>query len=718
MTFMTNSLLFAQTLGASLDDWDWATLGIYFALLLGLAWWVVSQKNESSKDYFLAGKKAGWLVIGASLFASNIGSEHLVGLAGTGASDGMAMAHYELHAWCLLVLGWIMVPFYERSGIFTTPEFLEKRYSPSARWILSLISLVAYVFTKISVTLFAGGIVFKALFPVEFIPGISNFWVGAVGMVLITGLYTILGGLRAVLYTELLQTVVLLIGAASVLFIGLHHVGGWNELKSVAQDASLYGGYKIVLNEEEFGDPDAEVLQETLPDGTTRDLVLVSPKIDVIGANRDDEDDEISEEEGVEEAEGTPETSVAENKVEEAVADGEEEVDVEEYIAHTNRTGKYLLPSDLSREELDSIRGRVDEETWNTYFAELIAERPTIDVVVPSRVRAMADYFNLWKPNSHPKYPWFGLLFGAPVVGLWYWCTDQYIVQRTLAAKDQRAARRGTIFGAYLKLTPVFIFIVPGMIAYGLAVQGKINPEVLFDGNQAFPLLVKEVLPIGMRGIVIGGLLAALMSSLASVFNSCSTLFTMDVYKKFAPNASEKRMVWVGRLATGVMVFLGLLWIPTIALMKGSLYNYLQSVQSYMAPPIFAVFFIGVFSRRVNAAGCLTALVAGFVLGMARLGCEILNELMPFMEGSFLRWFATTSYTFMCIYLTVICILLLYGVSFLTPKPTQEHLQGLTYATATVEQKAETRASWNWVDVLASCGLIAIIVCIYVYFIG
>ena len=738
MAFMTNSLLFAQTLGATLDDWDWATLGIYFALLLGLAWWVVSQKNESSKDYFLAGKKAGWLVIGASLFASNIGSEHLVGLAGTGASDGMAMAHYELHAWCLLVLGWIMVPFYERSGIFTTPEFLEKRYSPSARWILSLISLVAYVFTKISVTLFAGGIVFKALFPVEFIPGISNFWVGAVGMVLITGLYTILGGLRAVLYTELLQTVVLLIGAASVLFIGLHHVGGWNELKTVAQDANLYGGYKIVLNEDEFGDPNAEVLQETLPDGTTRDLVLVSPKIDVIGVNRDD-DDEISEENGVEGVEEATETSVAEtetgengetvaeNNVEESVPvegenaladDEEEEIDVEEYIAKTNRTGKYLLLSDLSREEIASIKDRVDEDTWNAYFAELSSERPSIDVVVPNRVRAMADYFNLWKPNSHPKYPWFGLLFGAPVVGLWYWCTDQYIVQRTLAATDQRAARRGTIFGAYLKLTPVFIFIVPGMIAYGLAVQGKINPEVLFDGNQAFPLLVKEVLPIGMRGIVIGGLLAALMSSLASVFNSCSTLFTMDVYKKFAPNASEKRMVWVGRLATGVMVFLGLLWIPTIALMKGSLYNYLQSVQSYMAPPIFAVFFIGVFSRRVNAAGCLTALIAGFVLGMARLGCEILNELMPFMDGSFLQWFATTSYTFMCIYLTVICILLLYGVSYLTPKPTQEHLQGLTYATATVEQKAETRASWNWVDVLASCGLIAIIICIYVYFIG
>ena len=738
MTFLTNSLLFAQSTGAALDTWDWATLGIYFALLLGLAWWVVSQKNESSKDYFLAGKKAGWIVIGASLFASNIGSEHLVGLAGTGASDGMAMAHYELHAWCLLVLGWIMVPFYERSGIFTTPEFLEKRYSPSARWILSLISLVAYIFTKISVTLFAGGIVFKALFPVEFIPGISNFWVGAIGMVLITGLYTILGGLRAVLYTELLQTVVLLVGAASVLFIGLHQVGGWNALKSVTQDVDLYGGYKIVLNEEDFGKPNPPVLQETLEDGTTRDLVLVAPKIaSTFTAPQDDEEETAvengSETEGAVENAGetTEELVVEEQTTEEVVevAEGKEAAATEgELIAEGeveeeafdpgNRAGKYLLLSDLTSEEVASIKKRVDKETWDSYFANFNAARPTIDVVVPNHVREMADYFNLWKPNSHPKYPWFGLLFGAPVVGLWYWCTDQYIVQRTLAATDQRAARRGTIFGAYLKLTPVFIFIVPGMIAYGLAVQGKINPEVLFDGNQAFPLLVKEVLPIGVRGVVIGGLLAALMSSLASVFNSCSTLFTMDVYKKFAPNASEKRMVWVGRIATGVMVFLGLLWIPTIALMKGSLYNYLQSVQSYMAPPIFAVFFVGVFSRRVNAAGCLSALVAGFVLGMARLGCEIMNELMPFMEGSFLHWFATTSYTFMCIYLTVTCVALLFIVSYLTPKPTQEHLEGLTYATATAEQKAETRASWNWVDVLASCGLVAIIVSIYLYFIG
>ncbi len=675
MSSVYNALIFAQTSGATLNKWDWTTLGAYFALLLGLAWWVVSQKNDSSKDYFLAGKKAGWLIIGTSLFASNIGSEHLVGLAGTGANDGMAMAHYELQAWCLLVLGWVMIPFYERSGIFTTPEFLERRYSPSARWILSLISLVAYVFTKISVTLFAGGIVFKALFPVEIIPGISNFWVGAVGMVLITGLYTVLGGLRAVLYTELLQTLVLLVGAASVLFIGLHQVGGWKELKSVAQNADHVAGYKIVLDESEIATSSPGVLQYE-QNNEKVDVIVTRPLIDK------DLFDQVDE--------ATQDVS--------------------------KRSGNYLLPSELTIEEVEQIKDKIDTETFAQLF-EGVDRRP-MEEAIPCEVREKVDHFNLWKPNSHPKYPWFGLLFGAPIVGLWYWCTDQYIVQRTLAATDQRAARRGTIFGSYLKLTPVFIFIVPGMIAYGLAAKGQLNPEVLFDGNQAFPLLVKEVLPTGLRGIVIGGLLAALMSSLASVFNSCSTLFTMDIYKKLRPEASEKKTVLIGRIATCVMVVLGLLWIPTISMMKGSLYNYLQSVQSYMAPPIFAVFFVGVFSKRVNGYGCLAALIAGFVLGMTRLGCEILNGFRPFADGSFMQWFATTNFTFMCIYLTVVCVALLYLVSYFTPKPRTEQLEGLTYSTATPEQKAITRQSWNWVDVTATYGLLAIIIAIYMYFIG
>jgi SSS family solute:Na+ symporter len=332
--------------------------------------------------------------------------------------------------------------------------------------------------------------------------------------------------------------------------------------------------------------------------------------------------------------------------------------------------------------------------------------------------RIKADHFNLWKPNSDPQFPWFGLLFGAPSVGLWYWCTDQYIVQRTLAARNQRQARRGTIFGAYLKLTPVFLFIVPGMIAYALAVQGKIGPEVLHEPNQAFPILVKEVLPVGLKGLVVGALLAALMSSLASVFNSCSTLFTMDIYTKIRPNASEKQLVWIGRIATSVMVVLGLAWIPVIGYMPGTLYGYLQSVQAYIAPPIFAVFFLGTFYRRVNSYGCMTGLIAGFILGMCRLGVEIMHGIEPFANGTFLYLFATTSFTLVCIYLTVICSLLIVFVSLLTPAPKPEQLQGITYGSASAEQRRETRESWNALDVALTIGLLVIIVTIYTYFTG
>ncbi|MCL2624442.1 MAG: sodium:solute symporter [Planctomycetaceae bacterium] len=627
--FNFDGLLFAQASNA-LGIWDWGSLILYFVVLLGIAWWVIAQKTDSSKDYFLAGRHAGWFVIGCSLFASNIGSEHLVGLAGTGASDGMAMAHYELHAWCLLVLGWIMVPFYLRSGVYTMPEFLERRYSPSARTFLTVVSLIAYVFTKISVTLFAGGIVFKAILPVALIPNVDNFWVGAIGMVVITGLYTILGGLRAVLYTEAIQTIVMLGGAICVLVIGLQQVGGWSELKAVCQDAP-------------------------------RKVVVV------------DENDQ-----------------------------------------------KVIVNKQVENEK-----------------GEMVDEK--------------LDHFNLWKPLSHKSFPWFGLLFGAPIVGMWYWCTDQYIVQRTLAAKDQRAARRGTIFGAYLKLTPVFLFIVPGMIAYALAAQGKIGSEVLEDSSVAFPVLVKEVLPIGIKGIVIGGLLAALMSSLASVYNSSATLFTMDIYAKMRPNASETSLVWMGRLTTAAMVVLGLLWIPIIPFMGNSLYEYLQSVQAYIAPPIFAVFFLGVFLKRINAYGCMCGLVIGFCLGMLRMVMELIAKSVeaggtfanvpwlatmfnPHLDATleygklfssvpyFMEYapylFATASFTYIAIFLTVVCSLLIVGISLVTPRPKPEQVAGLTYATSTEEQRQETRVSWNKLDVILTVGLLVTIIAIYIYFRG
>ncbi len=575
-----------------MELWDWIVIGLYFGALLGVAWWVINQRQDSSADYFLAGRNVGWFVVGCSLFASNIGSEHLVGLAGTGANDGVAMAHYELHAWCLLILGWVLVPFYSRSLVFTMPEFLERRYTPAARWFLSLVSLISYVFTKIAVALFAAGIVFQTLFPEPLIGHISNFWLGAIGVVIVTGIYTVLGGLRAVVYTEVIQTVVLVIGSILLTIYGLHRLGGWDELYK-ACGTEMFNLWKPLTNKE---------------------LTL----------------------------------------------------------------------------------GNV-----------------------------------LW---TEQKFPWLGMLFCAPVVGLWYWCTDQYIVQRALAAPNQTQARRGTIFGAYLKLLPVFLFIVPGMIAYALAKTEILDPSLLDPGksNQAYPMLVRDLLPAGLRGLVVGALLAALMSSLASVFNSCSTLFTIDIYKKRRPQASEHTLVWVGRIATATMVLFGLVWIPLITMMSDTLYEYLQSVQAYIAPPIAAVFFFGVFSRRINAKGCMSGLIAGFLIGMFRLACEICtkatrpgglleqNEALArlFAEGTFLHGLATINFLYFSVILFAICAAIIVGVSLLTGAPAQTKIQGLTYATLTAEDRRATRASWNKWDVIHTCAVLGLIISVYVYFSG
>jgi len=549
---------------------DWIVVGAYFGILLAVAWWSILQRKNTATDYFLAGRHVGWFVVGASIFASNIGSEHLVGLAGAGASSGVAMAHYELHAWCVLVLGWVLLPFYMRSGVFTMPEFLERRYTPAARWFLSVVSLIAYVFTKVAVGLFAGGIVFKSLFPVNIFEGVDNFWVGAVGMVLVTGAYAILGGLRAVVYTEAIQTVVFIVSSVAISGIGLYKLGGWGELRTACG----------------------------------------------------------------------------------------------------------------------------------------------------------SEYFNLWKPLNHPEFPWLGMLFGAPIVGLWYWCTDQYIVQRALAAHNLTQARRGTICAAYMKLLPLFIFIIPGMIAFALDKSGKLieNQQVFTDEksfNQAFPVLVQAILPAGVRGLVVAGLLAALMSSLASVFNSSSTLFTIDIYKKLRPQSSEQHLVWVGRMATGVMVLLGLAWIPAMALVSDALYKYLQSVQAYIAPPIAAVFFLGLFLRRINGAGCMAGLIGGFVLGMGRLAAELYNKSYDnALAGTFLHGFATVNFLYFCIILFTVSVLLIVLVSLLTPPPRAERVKSLTYATVTTEDRQVSRASWNKWDVVHTCAVLCLILVIYWYFTG
>ena len=583
---------------------DWLVILAYFGILLGLTWWVITKAKDTADDYFLAGRNLGWAVVGASIFASNIGSEHLVGLAGSGATSGVAMAHYELHAWCLLVLGWVLVPFYMRSRVFTMPEFLERRFSPASRWVLSLISLVAYVLTKIAVGIFAGGIVFGTLLPeMQFTIGgvtLNAFWIGSVLVVLLTGLYTVLGGMRAVAYTEAVQTLILVIGSLLLTMFGLSKLGGWSAFRA-ALDPDMFNLWKP------------------------------------------------------------------------------------------------LIPAGV-------------EGTWAPV----------------KEAGRMAWYFN-------GNYPWLGMLFCAPIIGLWYWCTDQYIVQRALGAPSEREARRGTVFAAFLKLLPVFIFIIPGMIALALARTGAVPALAqIVDANgqtvpgiaqAAFPLMVQHVMPAGLRGIVVAGLLAALMSSLAGVFNACSTLFTMDFYRKLHPGATEHQLVWIGRVATTVMVLVGLAWIPVIQRARG-LYDYLQGVQGYLAPPIFAVFFFGVFFKRLNGKGCLAALVAGFLLGVFRLAVDTPVSLGlagfegGYPEGSFL-WIVNNIYfQYYSLLIFVISTAVLIGVSYATAAPSELQIEGLTYATVTDEHRRETRASWGWHEVAGSVGVMACILAAYLYFVG
>ncbi len=532
---------------------DWSIIALYFVLVFGVAIWASLRERANkgtSADYFLAGRDAGWFLVGGSLFASNIGSEHLVGLAGAGAASGVAVGQFEILAsLILLLLGWVFVPFYLSSGVFTMPEFLERRYSEGARWYLAIISIIGYVLTKISVTIAAGGIVFEALMGID-------FWTGALIVVVITGIYTIFGGLRAVLYTDLLQMFVLVGGAVAVTALGLSALGGWGALQGTVGPAFL----------------------------------------------------------------------------------------------------------------------------------------------------------DLWKPATDPNFPWTGILFGAPILGVWYWCTDQFIVQRVLAARDQDNARRGTVFAGYLKLLPLFIFVIPGVIAYALSQRGALQ---LDTPDQALPTLIGVLLPVGLRGLVVAGLLAALMSSLSSVFNSTSTLVTWDVYKKLRPDASERRLVLVGQLTTAVLVVFGLAWIPFMKLISGQLYQYLQSVQAYIAPPIAAVFLIGIMWKRVNAKGAMAALLSGFVLGMGRLVAELSKSRL---DGP-LYTYADINFLHFAVVLFVICTTILVVVSLLTAPPPEEKVAGLTFATVSRAEKEETRSS-RWVrrDFVLSLLLVACVAGLWIYF--
>ena len=621
---------------------DWIIMGIFFLGLVGIIIYVLYQKDKNTTDYFLAGKNAGWLSIGSSIFASNIGSEHLVGLAGAGFISGMAMAHWEMHAWFILILGWVFVPFYDRIKVFTMPEFLERRFNPGSRSVLSVISLVSYVLTKVAVTVYAGGVVFDQVFNIEsvvlFGKEIDFFWVSAIGLVVITGLYTVFGGMKAIMYTSILQTPVLLFGSIVILIVGLAQVGGWAEVQNIA-----------------------------------------------------------------------------------------------------------------------------------------------------------GNNLKLIRASSDPDFPWTGVLLASAVIGFWYWCTDQYIVQRVLSGSNQKQSRRGAILAGYFKLLPVFIFLIPGMIAFALNQKGLLQVP---SSDSAFAAMVAKLLPTGITGIVVCGLLAALMSSLASLFNSSAMLFVEDFYKKMRPDKSARHYLLAGRTATASVVVLGVLWIPVMLGLGKVLYEYLQGVQGMLAPAIASVFLLGVFWKRMTSKAAFWGMITGFTLGMFKLALNIIyglvgkigslaktvlyinsesakadtladltsvsdkiqkafppevasalsdkiatakasiaslategketasvlltqvkdgvHEHLLSTGGIFYKIAAINIYHYTAV-LFIFSLILMITISFLTKAPNSEQLK-YTYTASTAEERSLTRASWNKWDIIHTVIILGVIVTFYFYF--
>lgn len=567
--------------GVSFSGLDWGIVAAYFVVNTVICIWAAMQKERNTEDYFLASKSAGWFLIGSSIFASNIGAEHLIGLAGSGASSGVAFAHWELHSYLVLVLGWIFAPFYLRANIFTTPEFLERRYTPGTRTFLSFIFLVSYILTKASVTIFAGAFAIQTILGYETITlpifGETDFfWFSAFFLVIITGVFVVLGGMKSVLWTEAMHVPVLLTGSAVLLFVGLNAIGGMDALKAA----------------------NPETIHLWRPLSTTA------------------------------ETQGFP--------------------------------GFLFDPSTT---------------------------------------------------------PWLGVLLCSPIIGLWYWCTDQYIAQRVLTARNLKEARRGTIFAGYLKLAPMFIFLLPGMIAVALYKQGAPGFESIGTNPQgAFPVLVSNLLPDGLRGLVLAGMLSALMSALASLFNSTATLFTVDFYKRLKPQSSEKHLVNVGRVATAGVIVIGMLWIPILQdLGKGQLYTYLQLVQSLLAPSIAAVFMAGIFSGAVTPKSGFYGIVTGFVVGMLRLVMQAMHE-MGGTDWGFLQWFVDLNWLYFSFFLFVFTCALIFVVSQFTPKASVEQLAGLTYKSVSAQHQAEDRNSYGFWEVFHTCVILGIIAAIYIYF--
>ena len=565
-------------------EWlDWTVLGVG---IMGVVWAVYRaiQKDKkkmagaSSEDY-LFGKGEPWYIIGAAIFAANIGSEHLVGLAGTGAKDGVGMAHWEMQGWMILILGWLFVPFYQllnnkMGKIITMPDFLKFRYTKKTGSWLSIITLIAYVLTKVSVTAFTGGIFF------EYLLGLP-FWWGAIGLIAVTAVFTVFGGMKGVMTLSAIQTPILIIGSFLVLFLGLAALGG----------GSISDGWAAMMD----------------------------------------------------------------------------------------------------------YCGKLHDGHGTTHMFH-------------------------WEESDpmYAEYPGFVVFIGASIIGFWYWCTDQHIVQRVLGQTKgednsvvMKRARRGTIAAGYFKLLPVFMFLIPGMIAAALAGNGQFN---LDNTDAAFANMVKQILPVGVKGIVTIGFVCALVASLAAFFNSCATLFTEDFYKPMKQGKSEEHYVLVGRIATVVVVLLGLAWMPVMMSMD-TLYSYLQGIQSLLAPAMVAVFTLGILSKKITPKAGEWGLIGGFVIGMLRLITNVITDSgKADMTGWFWEntsWFWQTNWLILECWLLVFIVVMMIVVSMVTPAPSKAQVDAITF---TPEYRKQIAKSWGIWDVIGTLGVVACCAAFYWYF--
>lgn len=479
---------------------DGSILVIYLVVILVIAFYSSLKKDRDFTDYFLAGRNVGWFAIGMAIFATNISSEHFIGLAGSGSTRGLAVAQFELMAiFILIILGWLVAPIYLKSDVATVPELFEKRFDPKIRKFLSGFSIGIYFVTKIAVTLLAGGILFYKMFGL-------NIYTFAILIILITGAYTIIGGAVSVQKTQVVQAFLLILGAVLLTYFGLSEVGGYAGLKA-------------------------------------------------------------------------------------------------------------KLP---------------------------------------------ADYFNMFKPISDPDFPWTGIIFGAPIIAFWYWCTDQYIVQRILGAKSIDDARKGSLLAALLKVLPLFILVIPGLIAVALF------PDVV--GDEAYPtLLASNLLPIGIKGLVVTGLLSAVMSSLSAVFNSIATLYVNDFYRTKHPEANERKLVLIGRLVTTIVVVAAILCVPLVKAINSEMYLFLQSTQAFISPPIVAVFLFGLLFKKISSKAAFLTLIIGEVIGLTRFTTDILISL-GYVNNPILLAYSELNFLHFAILLFLISSGLLFSINYITNK--------------------------------------------------